>query len=96
MELIRNLLNRSRQDPKSAEAQGPLFPAVRDAISSVQAYARSHGGEIELVGVDDAGDVTIRLRGACRGCPMSALTLKHGIEEQLRQMVPGVGQIVQV
>lgn len=93
MSLIRNLLHRSRPEP---EAQGPLYPAVRDAISSVQAYARSHGGEIELAGVSDEGDVSIRLRGACKGCPMSALTLKHGIEEQLRTMVPGVGRIEQV
>ena len=91
--LIRNLLHRSRPEP---ETQGPLYGPVKDAIVSVQAYARSHGGEIELVGVNDSGDVTIRLRGACRGCPMSALTLKHGIEEQLRESVPGVGKIDQV
>jgi len=91
MDLIRNLL-KSRPEP---EAQGPLFAPVRDAISSVQAYARSHGGEIELVGVNDEGDVKIRLRGACKGCPMSEMTLKHGIEEQLRILVPGVGKIVQ-
>lgn len=93
MSLIRNLFNRSRLDPK---AQGPLYGPVKETMASVQSYARSHGGEIELVGVTDEGDVTIRLRGACRGCPMSALTLKHGIEEQLREAVPGVGKIEQV
>ena len=93
MELLRNLLHRSRAEP---EAQGPLYGPVKDAMGSVQAYARSHGGEIELVGVSDEGDVTIRLRGACRGCPMSGLTLKHGIEEQLLALVPGVRRIVQI
>ncbi len=93
MSLIRNLLGRSRPEP---EAQGPLYGPVKVAIASVQAYARSHGGEIELAGVSDEGDVTIRLRGACRGCPMSGLTLKHGIEEQLRALVPGVGKILQI
>lgn len=92
MALIRNLLKRSRPEP---EVQGPLYAPVKDAIGSVQAYARSHGGEIELVRVSNEGDVTIRLRGACRGCPMSGLTLKHGIEEQLRTMVPGVRNIEQ-
>lgn len=93
MALLRNLLQRARPEPGP---QGPLYASVRDAISNVQAYARSHGGEIELVGVSDEGDVTIRLRGACRGCPMSGLTLKHGIEEQLRSLVPGVRKIEQV
>lgn len=92
MALIRNLLGR-RPEPA---VQGPLYPAVKDAIASVQAYARSHGGEIELVGVSEEGDVTIRLRGACRGCPMSALTLKHGVEEQLQALVPGVRAVEQV
>lgn len=93
MDLIRNLLHRGRTEP---EPQGPLYGSVRDAMSSVQAYARSHGGEIELVNVNEEGDVTIRLRGACKGCPMSELTLKHGIEEGLRSRVPGLGRIVQV
>ena len=65
-------------------------------MAEVQTYARSHGGEIELVGVSEEGEVTIRLSGACRGCPMSGITLKFGIEEQLRTLVPGVGKIRQI
>lgn len=75
---------------------GPLFPQVRAAMQDVQAYARSHGGEIHLMGVSNEGDVTIKLTGACNGCPMSGLTLKHGIEEQLKILVPGVRRVVQV
>ncbi|AIE87630.1 Nitrogen-fixing NifU [Fimbriimonas ginsengisoli Gsoil 348] len=76
-------------------AHGPLYPQVRSAMNDVQAYARSHGGEIELLSVTEEGDVTIRMAGACRGCPMSALTLKHGIEEQLRLLVPGVRKVIE-
>ncbi len=75
---------------------GPLYPAVRDAIHDVQAYARSHGGEIQLVGVSEEGDVKVRFTGTCNGCPMSGLTLKHGVEEQLKVLVPGVRKVVQV
>lgn len=75
---------------------GPLYPQVRAAMLDVQAYARSHGGEIHLLGVSESGDVSIRLTGACQGCPMSGLTLKHGIEEQLKILVPGVRKIIQV
>jgi Fe-S cluster biogenesis protein NfuA len=92
MSLIRNLFRRSELDPAS---QGPLYPQVRSAMSDVQAYARSHGGEIELLGVTEEGDVTVRMAGACRGCPMSSLTLKHGIEEQLKVLVPGVRKIIE-
>ncbi len=83
--------------PKPCEGEGtPLFGQVRDAMRDVQAYARSHGGQIHLLGVTDKGEVKIRLTGACNGCPMSDLTLKHGIEMQLRQIVPGVQQVTQV
>lgn len=75
---------------------GPLFEPVREAMSDVQAYARSHGGTIELVGVSDEGDVKVRFRGACNGCPLSAVTLKTGIEQRLRELVPGVKRVMQV
>ncbi|HWA82055.1 MAG TPA: NifU family protein [Fimbriimonadaceae bacterium] len=85
----------SRKEIREGE-MGPLYPQVRAAMLDVQAYARSHGGEIHLVGVSQEGDVSIRLTGACNGCPMSGLTLKHGIEEQLKILVPGVRKVLQV
>jgi Fe-S cluster biogenesis protein NfuA len=66
---------------------GPLFPQVKQAMVDVQAYARSHGGEIQLLGVSEEGDVKIKFSG---------LTLKHGIESQLRELVPGVKKIIQI
>jgi Fe-S cluster biogenesis protein NfuA len=91
--MIRTLF---RKTEVQAAETGPLFASVKAAMEDVQAYARSHGGEIRLIGVSTEGDVTIKLAGACRGCPMSALTLKHGIEGQLRLLVPGVNKIIQV
>lgn len=93
MDLIRNLF---RRGAVAESEQGPLYPEVRDVMADVQAYARSHGGDIELVSVSAEGDVSIRMRGACRGCPMSALTIKHGIDEQLRRLVPGVRKVIEV
>jgi Fe-S cluster biogenesis protein NfuA len=36
------------------------------------------------------GVVTVRLRGACAGCPMSQMTIKNGIEKFLKQEIPGI------
>ena len=93
MSRLRTLLRRNAPEPIE---MGPLYNKVKDAMENVQAYARSHGGEIALVGVTTEGDVKIRLSGACKGCPMSALTLKHGIEMQLKHFVPGVRNIIQL
>ncbi|MFN8219668.1 MAG: NifU family protein [Fimbriimonadales bacterium] len=92
MSFLRTIFRR-QNDPEPE--MGPLYEAVRDAIEEVQAYARSHGGEIQLVGVSEEGDVTVRFRGTCNGCPLSSLTLKTGIEDRLRVLVPGVRQVVQ-
>ena len=74
--------------------EGPFLDSVRDAMRDVQAYARSHGGQIDLVSVDEAGTVKVRFRGACAGCPMSSITLRLGIEERLRSLAPGVRDVV--
>ena len=93
MRLLDALFKRRETPPIEA---GPLYPEVRRVMGDVQSYARSHGGEIHLVGVSVEGDVTIRMTGACKGCPMSAITLKLGIEQQLRALVPGVRTVVQI
>lgn len=83
------------KDHEPQGPEGPLFVAVRDAMLDVQAYARSHGGTIKLVGVSEEGDVQVRFGGTCRGCPMSGVTLKLGVEERLRALVPGVRKVVE-
>ncbi len=55
------------------------------------------GGDIEIVEVDEAtGVVKVRLQGACSGCPMSAITLAHGVQRTLMAKIPEVKQIVPV
>jgi Fe-S cluster biogenesis protein NfuA len=91
-----SLLSLFKRKPAEAVEMGPLFPEVRSAMGEVQAYARSHGGNIDLMGVSDEGDVKVRFSGTCNGCPMSSVTLKLGIEERLRTLVPGVRKVIQV
>lgn len=50
-------------------------------------FSRSHGGRIELIGVHD-GVVTVRLTGACHGCPAARITLHQRLESQLRCCFP--------
>lgn len=72
---------------------------VEDKVLAVLDRLRPHiqmdGGDVELVSVDD-GIVTVRMMGACVGCPMSVLTLKAGIERSLKQEIPEIYQVVAV
>jgi len=91
--MLRHLKSlRNKQD--IPQEQGPLYAAVRDALVEVRAYARSHGGEIELLSVSDDGIVKVRMKGTCRGCPLADFTLRQGVEAQLKILVPGVASVV--
>lgn len=59
----------------------------------VGGIATAHGGRIELVGVED-GVVTVRMHGACRGCPAAVITMHHRLESQLRRKVPSLRKVV--
>jgi Fe-S cluster biogenesis protein NfuA len=62
---------------------------VLAAIEKIRPMLQRDGGDVELVDVQD-GIVTVRLKGACHGCPMSQMTLKNGIEKFLKREVPDV------
>lgn len=66
---------------------------VEEAIDEVRPYIESHGGEVELLSVED-GAVHVRLGGACQGCAGSATTLRRGVEEALRTHWPGFRELV--
>lgn len=52
-----------------------------------------HGGGCELLGVSDDGVVTLRLKGACAGCPGARMTLGSFVERVLKEQVPGVTSV---
>jgi Fe-S cluster biogenesis protein NfuA len=62
---------------------------VEEAINKIRPMLQADGGDVELVDVQE-GIVTVRLQGACAGCPMSQMTLKNGIEKLLKKEIPEV------
>jgi Fe-S cluster biogenesis protein NfuA len=62
---------------------------VIKALEKVRPALQADGGDVELVDVQD-GIVSVKLTGACGGCPMSQMTLKEGIEKTIREAVPGI------
>jgi Fe-S cluster biogenesis protein NfuA len=70
----------------------PVEERVVSALEEVRPYLESHGGGVELVGVED-GVVRLRLEGSCSGCPSSTMTLKLAIEDAIHQAAPDVAEI---
>ncbi len=68
---------------------------VQQALEKVRPYLRSHGGNVELLGVEE-GVVRLQMQGSCSGCPSSAMTLKSAIEEAIYEAAPDATEIVAV
>ena len=68
---------------------------VEAALDKIRPSLQADGGNVELVGIDN-GVVSVRLTGACGGCPMSTMTLKMGIERVLKEQVPEVKEVVSI
>jgi len=69
---------------------------VQAALNKVRPTLQRDGGDVVLIDVDDNGVVKVKLTGACKGCPMSQLTLKNGIEKLLKIEVPEVTTVESV
>lgn len=82
-DLVRSVLLLHDLHPDTLETR------VRQALDTARPYLQSHGGDVELLGIS-AGNVRLRMRGSCDGCPSSAATLKHTIEEAIYQAAPDV------
>jgi len=67
---------------------------VADIIRQLRPAVQGDGGDIELVDVGEDGVVTVRLLGACIGCPSAAITLKMGVEQSLKDNIPEVSKVV--
>jgi Fe-S cluster biogenesis protein NfuA len=68
---------------------------LKSLIDEIRPGLQADGGDIELIGVND-GVVSVRLVGACGHCPMSAITLKQGVERFIKSEMPEIKEVVAV
>lgn len=68
---------------------------VEAEMEKIRPNLQMDGGDVELVDIED-GVVKVRLTGACKGCPMSSITLQMGIERMIKQAVPEIKSVESV
>lgn len=69
---------------------------VKAVLELIRPSLQADGGDVAFVDVNDEGVVSVELQGACKGCPMSQMTLANGVERILKERVPGVTSVVPV
>lgn len=70
-----------------------LLSRIEDALNQLRPYLEADNGNVSLVEVTDDMIVKLRFHGACRGCSMSTMTLRAGIEQTILRMVPEVKSV---
>lgn len=73
-----------------------LTNKVNQAIENLRPYLNSDGGDMELVEITNDNIVKVRLTGACKSCSMSPMTLKAGLEDELRNVAPEIIEVVAI
>ncbi|KAK9469369.1 scaffold protein Nfu/NifU N terminal-domain-containing protein [Lipomyces arxii] len=85
------------EDTMPQEGDSEIISMVKELIDTrIRPAIQEDGGDVDFRGVTDEGIVQLKLRGACRSCDSSAITLKNGIESMLMHYVDGVTGIEQV
>lgn len=87
-------LSRKSETPEpQKEPAAKLTGRVTAVLDRIRPAIQADGGDIEFVDITEAQVVRIRLHGACVGCPSSTMTLRQGIERNLRANVPEIAGV---
>ena len=73
-----------------------IINKIEEALTQVRPYLESDGGDIRLVEVTDDYVVKVKLLGACSDCQVSIMTLKAGVEQAIKKVLPEVKEVVDV
>ncbi|MEK7167405.1 MAG: NifU family protein [Patescibacteria group bacterium] len=70
---------------------------IKKALDEIRPHLQMDGGDVEFVSFDEkTGDLKVKLKGACHGCPMSVMTLQEGIGKTIKAKIPQVKEIISV
>jgi len=72
-----------------------LEEKIKKAIEKVRPSLQADGGDIKFIGwYPETGIVQVQLIGMCAHCPMSQMTLKQGIEVELKKQIPEIKEVI--
>lgn len=84
---LNNHILKTKIDVKSVKKQ------VEESMERLRPALKADGGDADVVDVNEEGVVTLKFIGACRGCSMSTMTLRNGIERVIKADIPEVTKV---
>ncbi|MDY6370983.1 MAG: NifU family protein [Bacteroidales bacterium] len=78
------------------QEKATLEVKVKNALQQIRPYLQQDGGDVEYVDMTNEGVVMVRLQGHCGSCPHAMMTLKQGIEQAIKRVLPEVKSVERV
>jgi len=72
-----------------------IYDKIENIIDTIRPALIADGGNVELIEIEE-GIVKVKLQGACGSCPMAQMTLKMGIEREIKKHVPEIKEVISV
>ncbi len=70
---------------------------IKNALEKIRPMLQADGGDVEFVDWDEKNKIVkVRMVGMCAGCPMAQITLKQGIEVEIKKAIPEVKEVISV
>ncbi len=73
-----------------------LHQRVEEALDTIRPYLEADGGNVEVIEITSENILKLELKGACKTCSMSHMTMRSGIEETIKKAVPEITSIESV
>ena len=73
-----------------------MLDKLEAALEKIRPFLVADGGNVKVLEITDDLVVRLELQGACETCPMSAMTMKAGIEEAIKRDLPEIREVIAV
>ena len=73
-----------------------IVKKVKNVLLQIEPYLKADGGGVEFVRMDDDMTVWVKLTGHCANCPHSSQTLKNGIENTMKSVIPEIKSVEKI
>ena len=73
-----------------------IIKKVKNVLTQIEPYLKADGGGVEFVRMDDDMTVWVKLTGHCANCPHSSQTLKNGIENTMKSVIPEIKSVKKI
>ncbi|MCS6968063.1 MAG: NifU family protein [Cytophagales bacterium] len=78
------------------EVRKELMTKVEKALDSIRPYLEADGGNVKIRDITPENTVVLELLGSCSSCPMSAMTMKAGIEQAIIKEAPEIKSVIAI